>query len=345
MGNFTLQAQGHRYLVSEVPNVQLKDQLQYVSDPERVLTEEDTRTLNLMLKESRDSLKVEIAVVILPHIDTERYETARTFANELFNTWGIGDKKTDRGLLILLLTEKGEREIVFETGYGLEQLLPDGLCKLIQTRKMTPFLKEEEFGAGLIAGVSEVEKVLRGTSELASSNNEGLGTEGTLFLVIWNLFGFIMLLIIGKSKKKKLASTKNPYAALVAAKKASGTDWQIGCLALMCFLPQFILYLLFMNANKRKKQNEIVCEKCGSIGTMRLKGRAEIVRKATRGHDGIKQYTFICKQCDHAHYEEVPYKYVSASTASSSSGSSSSGSSGGSWGGGRSGGGGASTRF
>ena len=154
-----------RYSVKDVPNVQRQDYQQFVSDPDNAVSYVDIQTLNAKIQEMKDSLNVQCAVVVLPAI-AEEYATAKDFATELFENWGIGDKQSNQGLLIVLITGEGEREIAFETGYGLEDKLPDGMCKLIQTTKMLPHFKEEDFGTGLIAGVSEVEKVLKGNSDL-----------------------------------------------------------------------------------------------------------------------------------------------------------------------------------
>ena len=126
------------YSVEDVPNVQLIDSTRFVSDPNDAIPDDDEAALNRRLGQLRDSLSVEIAIVVIPAYDVEKYSSAREFANELFNTWGIGDKETNRGLLIQLVTREDLREITFETGYGLEGELPDGLCMLIQKRRMIP---------------------------------------------------------------------------------------------------------------------------------------------------------------------------------------------------------------
>ena len=124
------------YRVEDVPNVQLIDYTRFVSDPADSIDAADEAALNQRIGHLRDSLDVEIAVVVLPAIDGDTYGSAREFANKLFNTWGIGKKETNRGLLIQLITNEDNREITFEVGYGLEGQLTDGLCKLIQKRRM-----------------------------------------------------------------------------------------------------------------------------------------------------------------------------------------------------------------
>ena len=134
-----------QYTVREVPNVQLRDAQQFISDPEQVITYNDKEILNEKLFEIRESLDVQTAIVVIPDID-EQYTSAKEFATELFGYWGLGVQNSDNGLLILLLTADGKREIVFETGYGIENTLSDGTSKLIQAQKMIPFLKEDAYG-------------------------------------------------------------------------------------------------------------------------------------------------------------------------------------------------------
>lgn len=80
------------------------------------------------------------------------------FAYQLGEKNGVGQKNKDNGLVILLVTE--ERCIQFVTGYGLEGILPDALCKRIQTRYMNPYLSKGNWDAGMIAGVQAVRQIL-----------------------------------------------------------------------------------------------------------------------------------------------------------------------------------------
>lgn len=335
----------HRYTVKEVPNVQLEDYTRYVSDPEGALEIGDIILLDERLAYLRDSIGVETAIVVLPAIDTELYGSAKDFATELFNTWGIGNKETNNGLLILLLTAEGEREIVFETGLGTETTLTDGLCKLIQTRKMIPFLKEGEYGEGLIAGVEEVEKVFDGTSELLKK--EPLLNKSEKIGLIWFLGGLIIIIIVEYIRKRRVAESENPFVAAAKYKSLSG----IGCFMAVIFFPSYILYMIYLIvAKKDELPPRLNCEKCGAKGKVVLTNKPKVEQKALPGQDGLMRYYYTCKACDEVYNVLVPYEYGAPQSESgggsySSSSSSSRRSSGGSWGGGRSGGGGASTKF
>ncbi len=344
---FTESVAQNRYSVKDVPNVQLQDYTRYVSDPENVLTMEELVLLDERLAFLRDSVGVETAVVILSAIDTDKYGSAKDFATELFNTWGIGNKETHNGLLILLLTADGEREIVFETGYGTEATLTDGFCKLIQTKKMVPYLKDGEYGEGLIVGVEEVEKIFKGTSEFQAK--KPLISDSGKIALIWLLGGLIIIFIVEYIRKRRVLGSENPYVAAAKYKSLSG----IGCFMAIIFFPSYIIYMIYLVITKKDNiPPRLNCEKCGAKGKVVLKYKPQVVQKALPGQDGMKQFHYICKACNHGHKVLVPYKYEAPQTKSggggssySSSSRSSSSSRGGSWGGGRSGGGGASTKF
>jgi uncharacterized protein len=81
-----------------------------------------------------------------------------TYANELYEHWGIGKKGEDKGVLILLALE--ERWVRIETGYGVEGILPDGLVGSIRDQYVVPLLKQGKYGTGLFNGMVAVGRVI-----------------------------------------------------------------------------------------------------------------------------------------------------------------------------------------
>ena len=76
------------------------------------------------------------------------------YATRLYETWGIGKKGEDKGVLILNAIK--EREIRIETGYGVEGILPDGLTGEILDRYVIPHLKNGDYGGAHLAAVRAV---------------------------------------------------------------------------------------------------------------------------------------------------------------------------------------------
>ena len=138
------------YSIETIPNVRLSNRLNHVSNPDGIITPDDAARINQLLNVVEDSLGIEVAVVAVNSIGDQ---DARMFATDLFKHWGLGQKSKDNGLLIQLVTEPSQRSVVFETGYGIEGVLPDAICYRLQQRYMMPDLKAGDYSAGMLKGV------------------------------------------------------------------------------------------------------------------------------------------------------------------------------------------------
>ena len=334
------------YTIEQVPNVQLENAAHYVTDPQGILSTQQRDSLNTISKQLRDSTTTQMAIV-LPAIDREKYADAREFAFELFNYWKLGEKKVDNGLLILLLTNPDEREITFEVGYGLEEYLPDGLCKYIQTELMIPKMKGGDYGGGLIAGATEVDKIIKKKSDFANryyegeKNKESNAVKGILIFVgILSSLGYLFgLRPLQRISKNPHFSGYKKYALMKEDRNSFGC---LVFLSLTLLLPIAILYGIVIDRMKRRQLKAIVCEGCGATNTQEVR-KTETRESAYRY---IINYLFTCKKCGRVHKETI-YKNIQPRNIGASGGffGGMSGGSGGSFGGGSSGGGGASTKF
>jgi uncharacterized protein len=142
------------YTVETVPNTKLINN-SYVSNPDNLITEATVTQINQLLTSLEQQTTSQVAVVVLNSIGEE---TDFNFAQDLFKKWGIGKANKDNGLLILFI--KDQRKIRLHTGFGLEGVFPDAICKRIETQKMVPHFKEGNFDQGILAGVEEVNKIL-----------------------------------------------------------------------------------------------------------------------------------------------------------------------------------------
>ena len=276
------------YRVEDVPNVQLIDYTRFVSDPADSIDEADEAALNQRIGYLRDSLDVEIAVVVLPAIDGDKYGSAREFANELFNTWGIGKKETDRGLLILLITNEDNREITFEVGYGLEGQLTDGLCKLIQKRRMIPPMKEGRYGEGLLAGVEEVRKVLTKDSTLEAEKKRKTRNR----ILIWWLVGLFYYGFYLYEERKKAQYSVHIATMDRANRKANSMALGMGIFFFQ--IPAMLIYFLVKWIFRRQFVSECYCPECGAMGRFK-RVKKDQVREETL----VKVYSVWCRNCHH----------------------------------------------
>ena len=116
----------------------------------------------------RDSLrnlymynKTQVVVLTVESLDGMEIED---FCQQVFQEWGIGDKETNNGVLIVIKpkTEASRGQVRIHTGYGAEGALPDLLCKKIETDSMIPAFKENNYGLAVRKAVSLIVPSMKG---------------------------------------------------------------------------------------------------------------------------------------------------------------------------------------
>lgn len=211
--------------VDDVPNPKTYDADNWVSDPDHILDSETKNKINDILQQLEDSLTIEVAVVALNSIGEEE---PHEFAVTLFNLWGVGKAKDDNGLLILLTRDI--RDITFKTGYGLEGVLPDAICKRIQMETMVPHLRENDWNTGMLEGVKAVAAVLYGSDYQAAPPEAWIKkfrrTTPSLVFIVFALMLILINWLVWKSAVHRmtpkdegteaalaLLATRNPFTA------------------------------------------------------------------------------------------------------------------------------------
>lgn len=89
--------------------------------------------------------------LVVVSVNTLKGQSIEEYATGLYNEWGIGDPKTNRGLL--LLVAPNERHVRIEVGCGLEGIITDAVAKDIIETDIIPKYKQNDLDAGTLAGV------------------------------------------------------------------------------------------------------------------------------------------------------------------------------------------------
>ena len=160
-------AQAKEYTVQEIPMVHLQDSTRYVSNPDNILSTSAVATMDSILHSLEQKTGIQTLVVAVTGIEGG---DCFDFTHRLGQEWGVGQKGRDNGLVILLSTN--ERCIQFATGYGLEGVLPDAICKRIQSRYMVEHLGKDAWDAGMVAGIRAVNGYLDGSMENIGGEEE-----------------------------------------------------------------------------------------------------------------------------------------------------------------------------
>ena len=159
--------QAKDYTIQEIPMVHLQDRTRYVSNPDNILSPAAVATMDSILYALEEKTGIQTLVVAITGIEGG---DCFDFTHRLFNETGVGQKERNNGLVILLSTD--ERCIQFVTGYGLEGVLPDAICKRIQNRYMVEHLANNDWDTGMIAGIRTVNGYLDGSMENIGSEEE-----------------------------------------------------------------------------------------------------------------------------------------------------------------------------
>jgi len=120
----------------------------FVNDRANLLDTATRGQLEGFLDQVKQKTGAEFAILT---VQTTEPLTPSEYKVKVFEKWGLGRKGEDDGLLMLVAMN--EREVRFETGYGLEGALPDGLQSRIFRRVIQPRFRDGDFAGGIIEGV------------------------------------------------------------------------------------------------------------------------------------------------------------------------------------------------
>lgn len=193
----TLSGAPREWSVQTIPNVQKADRTQLVTNPDEVLSRTAVDSLNALLVPLKEQGLAEVAVVAVTSIGEA---DPVDFRHQLFNHWGLGNEEADNGLLVLLVVEQGAIEI--ETGYGVEGLLPDALCKRVIENLMIPHFSDGDFDRGMIEGVGALALVLQGADPAEVTEPEEDLAAIAIVAFLFGICPLVAVIIIARRQSR-----------------------------------------------------------------------------------------------------------------------------------------------
>ena len=157
-----------------------------VVDNAGLLSASDANALERRLVAMDDSTSNQIAVVIVKTLNDQPIEDV---AVNTFRAWGIGNKKTNNGVMLLIAID--DRKVRIEVGYGLEGAIPDITCNDIIENDIKPAFKQNDYIGGIVKATNDISKAAAGeyhvkTNRIASGGGRNLG----------GLIKFIIIVIV-----------------------------------------------------------------------------------------------------------------------------------------------------
>ena len=197
------------YRPSDIRPVHLMDRDRYVCNPDGILSQKAVDRIDAAFRTIEDSTGIQTLIAVVEDINpSDCFE----FAHQLGETVGVGRSSSDNGLVILLST--GERCVQFATGYGIEGVLPDALCKRVQVRYMNPHFADDEWDEGMIAGAEALKDILLKGEYDDDDDTDKFAVLAGILLTI-GMFLFVVGIVMYIDRK----SRKCPKCGKVALKQ------------------------------------------------------------------------------------------------------------------------------
>ena len=130
----------------------------YFNDYANVVSAGTAAQLNQTLENFERQTSEQIVVAVFPKMQSD--SDVEDYTVRVFRSWGIGQKDKNNGAVLFVFVQ--DHKLFLQTGYGLEGVLPDALCKRIIDEQITPRFKAGDFDGGLTAGVQAILAATKG---------------------------------------------------------------------------------------------------------------------------------------------------------------------------------------
>ena len=170
-----------------------------VVDQAQLLTPEQASTLEAKLAQLEAQSGRQMVVATVPDLQGYPIED---YGYRLGRAWGLGDKKANDGLI--LLVAPNDRKVRIEVGYGLEPIVTDALSTLVIQRQILPKFRAKDMAGGIIAGADALIELLSlpdaeaqaRAQQLVAANREDEKGGIPFSLIFW---GIVLLFMFGSS--------------------------------------------------------------------------------------------------------------------------------------------------
>jgi uncharacterized protein len=147
-----------------------------VVDNAEILSPAVRDKLSADLKAHEDRTTNQVAVLTVKSLEGDSVED---FATRVFESWKLGRKGKDNGVLVIVAP--ADRRMRIEVGYGLEGTLTDAAAARIIRDRITPRFKANDFDAGVSEGVAAILATLEGRgSDSGGASGDAGGAKGIL---------------------------------------------------------------------------------------------------------------------------------------------------------------------
>mgnify|MGYP001206757371 CR=1 FL=1 len=162
-----------------------------VIDNADILSDDTEKSLTSLSEQLERATTDQLVIVIVPTLNGQSVES---YARDLGNAWGIGQKEKDNGIIFLIAPQ--DKVMRIAVGSGLQNTLTDGIAQQIINETIIPRFKENQMEAGIINGTKRIKDFLAGDITIQEPSFLEKVGEWILiaillpFVLIARLFGF-----------------------------------------------------------------------------------------------------------------------------------------------------------
>lgn len=147
-----------------------------IVDQTGTLTAGQIQQLADKIAASRKEKSYQIGILIIPTLGNDEY--LEGYSLKVARGWGIGEKDTSNGVLLLIV--KDDRKLRIEVGRGLEGDLTDVRANRIIRNVITPKFKEGKYFEGISDGVNSIQLAVAAKPDPAAAKTTESVDWGTI---------------------------------------------------------------------------------------------------------------------------------------------------------------------
>ena len=165
----------------------------YFNDYAHVVSEGTAAQLNKTLEDFERQSSDQIVVAVFPKMQSD--SSVEDYTVRVARSWQAGLKDKNNGAVLFVFVQ--DHKLFLQTGYGLEGVLPDALCKRIIDEQISPRFKTGDFDGGLTAGVQAIISAVKGEYKgTGTTVAEQLQRLKQILPVIFVIAIFVLIFIV-----------------------------------------------------------------------------------------------------------------------------------------------------
>lgn len=251
-----------KWNATELPQPRQYDSNNWVSNPDNILSAIAVAQINAMLGEINRTTGAQVAVAVIDDINAPDIDS---FATNLFNAWGVGEKGANNG--VLLVIAKDARQYAFRTGRGIGSVITDVETARIGRNLLAPNFRNEDYDRGTLLAVNELmermttEEAIDEIKEASSRAKEedGQSLMDVVLFYLWCCIGLTAVLAVWVIVRVRGTSKVERHLRYVELHPMLRIIYGLGFVGLG--IP-FLVYLPFKQFVRNLRDGEHLCPNC-----------------------------------------------------------------------------------